>query len=145
MAIAVSPPSRHRSPRCYPLTFSRHPFLPLSLQALYTLLSSWWLCIGAFAICGTWGFAYGMRREAASLDIAGVPVPKPLACGGASLLLMLLTGMISAFAYAAAHCRTPRSRARQPIACVDAPPDLPLDPAGAGRSRRAAARGASQG
>mmetsp|Transcript_34356 Transcript_34356/g.110362 ORF Transcript_34356/g.110362 Transcript_34356/m.110362 type:complete len:129 (+) Transcript_34356:382-768(+) len=69
--------------------------------ALYTLLSSWWLCIGAFAICGTWGFAYGMRREAASLDIAGVPVPKPLACGGASLLLMLLTGMISAFAYAA--------------------------------------------
>jgi len=54
--------------------------------ALYTLLSSWWLCIGAFAICGTWGFAYGMRREAASLDIAGVPVPKPLACGGTSLL-----------------------------------------------------------
>uniref|UniRef100_A0A6U8Q8C9 PRA1 family protein n=1 Tax=Emiliania huxleyi TaxID=2903 RepID=A0A6U8Q8C9_EMIHU len=101
MAIAVSPPSRHPSPRCCPLTLSRHPILPLSPQALYTLLSSWWLCIGAFAICGTWGFAYGMRREAASLDIAGVPVPKPLACGGASLLLMLLTGMISAFAYAA--------------------------------------------
>ncbi len=34
------------------------------------------------------------------LDLFGVPIPKPIACAGASLLVMLVTGMISAFASA---------------------------------------------
>lgn len=69
---------------------------------LWTLLSSTWLFAGALLMFGLWAYAYVVKKDAPMLDLLGVPVPKMVACGGGSLLIMLVTGMISAFVWAVA-------------------------------------------
>jgi len=67
---------------------------------LYTLLSSHWLFTGSLMIGAMWAYAYLLKSEAPSLNIFGMPIPKALACGVFSLLVMLITGMLSAFLWA---------------------------------------------
>lgn len=69
---------------------------------LWTLLSSTWLFAGTMLMIAIWTYAYFVRKDAPMLDLLGVPVPKMVACGGGSLLIMLVTGMISAFVWAVA-------------------------------------------
>jgi hypothetical protein len=67
---------------------------------LWTFLSSAWLFAGSMMIFAIWAFAYVVKKDSPMLDVLGVPVPKMVACGGGSLIIMLFTGMISAFVWA---------------------------------------------
>jgi len=69
---------------------------------VWTLLSSPWLFVGTGVMGAIWTYGYVLKKEAPMLNICGVPIPKLVACGSASLLIMLVTGMISAFLSAAA-------------------------------------------
>ena len=68
-------------------------FLPILLN---TMLSSWSLRIGTFALVSLWLYAYGYKKDESVLMIGGVPAPKIVACTVISVLVMLITGMINA-------------------------------------------------
>ena len=68
-------------------------FLPFLLN---TMLSTWWLRIGSFTLLALWAYAYGVKKDDASLTVAGVALPKTMAVGSISVLVMLVTGMLNA-------------------------------------------------
>ena len=62
------------------------------------MLSSVWYMAGTLLLCGVWGYAYGIKHGEERL--LGVPLPKMVSCSIASVLVMLLTGMVNALLYA---------------------------------------------
>ena len=65
---------------------------------IHTMMSSMWLRIGSLLICGMWGYAYGPK--AADDQIFGVPFSKLTTCATATVLVMLISGMVNALFYA---------------------------------------------
>jgi len=65
---------------------------------LHTMLSSTWYMLGSLLLCGLWCYAYGIKRG--DEQVLGVPLPKLVSCSIASVLVMLLTGMVNALFYA---------------------------------------------
>lgn len=65
---------------------------------LYTMMSSWWLCLGSLLVCALWGYAYILK--ASDAEIFRIPFSKFITCSVISVLCMLMTGMINALFYA---------------------------------------------
>merc|ERR1719231_1606307 len=60
------------------------------------MMSTLWLRVGSIVLLALWLYAYGYKKEETVLIIAGVPLPKIIACSAISVVVMLATGMLNA-------------------------------------------------
>ena len=68
-------------------------FLPVLLHQVF---SSTFLVMGSLVIVGTWGYSYGLKREDTTISAFGIELPKMIACVAVTVVIVLLTGMLSA-------------------------------------------------